>query len=176
MERVFDRNLAEFEGIRSEPPPIWIDQILHRAVVEVNESGDGSCGSHIPCNGREAMSRRQPRRFEMIVDRPFLSRFVINSRGDLIYGMGGGSKPASVGIRWKGSDAHPCVAGCGLISATIGLMLAATFWPLGCLFRWWIQPLRGRCGVCPSLLLATVRYRRVWVREQNHGSLCAESR
>jgi len=71
MERVFDRNLAEFEGIRSEPPPIWIDQILHRAVVEVNERGTEAAAVTSLVMVGEAMSRRQPRRFEMIVDRPF---------------------------------------------------------------------------------------------------------
>ena len=64
-----------------------------------------------------------------------------------------------------------------LMSATIGLMLAATFWPLVC-------PLSlvgsSRCEdavvfvlPCCWLLFGIAG---VWVREQNHGSLCAESR
>ena len=37
---------AEFDGVRAEQLPVWIDQVLHRAVVEVNEEGTGGSGSY----------------------------------------------------------------------------------------------------------------------------------
>ncbi len=39
MERAFDRNHAEFDGIQAGEQAVWIDQVVHRAVAEVNEEG-----------------------------------------------------------------------------------------------------------------------------------------
>jgi serine protease inhibitor len=39
MERAFDPDRAEFDGVRAEQIPVWIDQVFHRAVAEVNEEG-----------------------------------------------------------------------------------------------------------------------------------------
>lgn len=39
MEPAFDPNRAEFNGIRTDRPPGWIDQVLHRAVADANEEG-----------------------------------------------------------------------------------------------------------------------------------------
>jgi serine protease inhibitor len=76
MERAFDRERAEFGGIRNEPPPVWIDQVLHRAVAEVNEEGTEASAATLGMMPFSAMRPQLPEReFEMIVDRPFL--FVI---------------------------------------------------------------------------------------------------
>jgi serine protease inhibitor len=71
MERAFDHERAEFDGIQTDRPPVWIDQVLHRAVAEVNEEGTEAVASTLVeayCLGRE---QRPPRQFQMIVDRPF---------------------------------------------------------------------------------------------------------
>jgi serine protease inhibitor len=72
MERAFDHAHAEFGGIRNEPPLVWVDQVMHRAVGEVNEKGtEAAAATAVVC-----VSSMRPRRptpsFTMIVDRPFL--------------------------------------------------------------------------------------------------------
>ena len=76
MERAFDRERAEFGGIRNEPPPVWIDQVLHHAVAEVNEEGTEAAAATMGMMFALSKGRQRPEReFEMIVNRPFL--FVI---------------------------------------------------------------------------------------------------
>jgi len=76
MERAFDRERAEFGGIRNEPPPVWIDEVLHRALAEVNEEGTEAAAATMGLMVKASMGWQRPEReFEMIVDRPFL--FVI---------------------------------------------------------------------------------------------------
>jgi serine protease inhibitor len=76
MERAFDAERAEFGGIRNAPPPVWIGQMLHRAVAEVNEEGTEAAAATMGVMLASAKGWQRPEReFEMIVDRPFL--FVI---------------------------------------------------------------------------------------------------
>jgi serpin B len=37
MGIAFDPGRTQFDGINLPPPGIWIDQVLHRAFIEVNE-------------------------------------------------------------------------------------------------------------------------------------------
>ena len=71
MERAFDPNRAEFDGIGAERPPVWIDQVLHRAVAEVNEEGTEAAAATAITQCMSARIERPPRRFQMIVDHPF---------------------------------------------------------------------------------------------------------
>lgn len=72
MERAFDRNHAEFDGIQAGEQAVWIDQVVHRAVAEVNEEGTEAAAATITFMATMAMRpARPPRRFEMIVNRPF---------------------------------------------------------------------------------------------------------
>jgi serine protease inhibitor len=72
MERAFDENRAEFEAIRTDQPPIWIDQVIHRSMAEVTEAGSEAAAvtAALAVFG-SSMSPRPERRFSMIVDRPF---------------------------------------------------------------------------------------------------------
>jgi serpin B len=73
MERAFDPERAEFDGIWSERPPVWIDQVSHRAVADVNEEGtEAAAATAAVTVCLSARNQRPPRRFQMIVDRPFL--------------------------------------------------------------------------------------------------------
>lgn len=73
MERAFDSDRAEFDGIQTTQPRVWIDQVVHRAVVEVNEEGTEAAAPTAVTAVLSAMRRAHPpERFEMIVDHPFL--------------------------------------------------------------------------------------------------------
>jgi serpin B len=72
MERAFDPERAEFDGIRAEQLPVWIDQVLHRAVAELNEEGTEAAAATGLCAPlSSARFNHAPRLFQMIVDRPF---------------------------------------------------------------------------------------------------------
>jgi len=95
MARAFDPKRAEFAGIRSGPPPIWIDNVLHHAVAEVNEEGTEAAAATATLMGGMAARRETPEpTFEMIVDRPFL--FVIRDQasGNILF-MGSVVDPTS---------------------------------------------------------------------------------
>jgi serpin B len=86
MERAFDRERAEFGGIRNRPPQVWIDQVLHRAVAEVNEEGTEAAAATMTV--MRAMSAMRPRpepEFEMIVDRPFLFLIRDEASGSILF-------------------------------------------------------------------------------------------
>ncbi|MGD1077076.1 MAG: serpin family protein [Candidatus Sulfotelmatobacter sp.] len=72
MRRAFDPSLAQFEAIQAEKSPIWIDEVIHRAMTEVNEEGTEAAavtGVFMPC--MSAMNQKPRRQFSMIVNRPF---------------------------------------------------------------------------------------------------------
>jgi serine protease inhibitor len=73
MEIAFDPERARFDNINPPPPSIWLDQVLHRAFVEVNEEGTEAAAvtaAMAVLSSSEKYSK-PPRTFEMIVDRPF---------------------------------------------------------------------------------------------------------
>lgn len=86
MERAFDAERAEFGGIRNEPPRVWIGEMLHHAVAEVNEEGTEAAAATMGVMLASAKGWQRPEReFEMIVDRPFL--FVIRDEksGNILF-------------------------------------------------------------------------------------------
>ena len=74
MERAFDQDRAEFEQIHTDLPPVWLSQVLHRAVTEVNEEGTEATGATFAFTTiLSAKYRRPPKLFQMVVDHPFLA-------------------------------------------------------------------------------------------------------
>jgi serine protease inhibitor len=72
MERAFDPDRAEFAHVQTNQPPVWIDQVIHRAVAEVNEEGTVAAAVTFgTVLGASARARRPARTFTMIVNRPF---------------------------------------------------------------------------------------------------------
>jgi len=72
MGIAFDPQRARFDTINPPPPEIWIDQLIHRAVVEVNEEGtEASAVTGTMMATMSAMPSKPPRTFEMVVNRPF---------------------------------------------------------------------------------------------------------
>lgn len=87
MERAFDRERAEFGGIRSVPPQVWIDQVLHLAVAEVNEEGTEAAAATTTVMRASLAQRFRPPEpeFEMIVDRPFLFLIRDETNGNILF-------------------------------------------------------------------------------------------
>ena len=84
MERAFDPAGAEFEGIRVEQQPLWIENVIHKAVVEVNEEGTLAAAATGFTSLFGAVPR-PPRTFRMIVDRPFLIAIYDASTGTILF-------------------------------------------------------------------------------------------
>jgi serine protease inhibitor len=86
MERAFDHNLAEFDGISTGQPPVWIDQVVHRAVAEVNEEGtEAAAVSGVVTQVFSSRNQRPPRHFQMIVDRPWLVVIRDETSGTILF-------------------------------------------------------------------------------------------
>jgi serine protease inhibitor len=97
MERAFDPNKAEFDGVRAGQLPVWIDQVFHRAVAEVNEEGtEAAAATAVTVYLGSPASKRPPRHFEMIIDRPFFVAIRDKTTGTILF-MGWVGDPAYVG-------------------------------------------------------------------------------
>ena len=71
MSQVFDPERAEFDGVALPPPPIYMGQAIHRALVEVTEEGTEAAAVNEAFVCLAAARSTQPRLFQMILDRPF---------------------------------------------------------------------------------------------------------
>jgi serine protease inhibitor len=85
MGLAFDRERADFGGIRSGPPPVWIGKVLHRAVAEVNEEGTEAAAATVGVMGAALRPQRPEPYFEMIVDRPFLFLIRDETTGNILF-------------------------------------------------------------------------------------------
>src|SRR5581483_4915105 len=85
MERAFDRDRAEFDAIRANHPPIWIERVWHRAVAEVNEEGTLAAAATDFSGYFGIEEREPPSHFEMIVDRPFMVVIGDQSTGMILF-------------------------------------------------------------------------------------------
>src|SRR6185437_2840559 len=91
MSEALDPGKAQFDGMAVPPPPIYIDQAIHRAVVEVNEEGT-EAAAVTAVGFMASKSQSKPRVFEMILNRPFF--FVIrDDHTNMILFMGAVNDP-----------------------------------------------------------------------------------
>jgi serpin B len=91
MSEAFDPGRAQFDGMALPPPPIYIGQVMHRAVVEVNEEGT-EAAAVTEAFFEASLSLSEPRMFQMILDRPFF--FVIrDDHSNMILFMGAVNDP-----------------------------------------------------------------------------------
>jgi serine protease inhibitor len=72
MERAFDRERAQFDHVLTDTPPVWLDQVRHRAVAEVNEEGTEAAAATFAMMATLSAVRLS-KKFQMIVDRPFVA-------------------------------------------------------------------------------------------------------
>lgn len=87
MASAFDPKRAKFGRIHDGPPPIWLDEILHRAVAEVNEEGTEAAAVTMTVMRTLSAARREPPEpeFEIIVNRPFLFLIRDEASGNILF-------------------------------------------------------------------------------------------
>jgi serpin B len=95
MSEGFDRERAQFDGMALPPPPLYIGQAIHRALVEVNEEGTEAAAVTAATVCFAAEHAPKPRGFQMILDRPFF--FAIrDDHSNMILFMGAVNDPTLV--------------------------------------------------------------------------------
>jgi serine protease inhibitor len=103
MAVAFDPQRARFDAISPPPPAIWIETVLHRAFIEVNEKGTEAAATTALMAPSAEYSRRRIRTFEMVVDRPFFFAISDTFTNTILF-MGSVEEPDSEMIYWKGSS------------------------------------------------------------------------
>jgi serpin B len=86
MHMAFDDHAADFSGMSDKPPselPLAIDQIMHRAVIEVAEEGTEAAAATSVVVG--VRSARPPEIEKFQVDRPFLFYLVDDGTGAILF-------------------------------------------------------------------------------------------
>ena len=84
MEIAFDRRTADFSGMRSIPPELYIDKIKHKTFVEVNEKGTEAATATsivIPV----PLSIIIKTSLDMFVNRPFFFAIRDNNSGTILF-------------------------------------------------------------------------------------------
>lgn len=69
MEKAFDKEDADFSNMLKEEAPLWISDIKHKAVLEVDEKGTEASGATSVEIETTSAPLEEP--FEMNIDRPF---------------------------------------------------------------------------------------------------------
>lgn len=83
MENAFSEARAEFSGI-SEAQKLFISEVKHKAIVEVNEEGtEAAAATSVGISVTSAMPTQQPFRF--IADRPFLMAIRDQQTGVILF-------------------------------------------------------------------------------------------
>lgn len=81
MEAAFDPDRANFEGMRTPPPNLFIQEVKHKTVVEVNEEGTEAAAVTSVGVGITAI----PQKFTFMADRPFFFAICDNKIGAIIF-------------------------------------------------------------------------------------------
>ena len=83
MGIAFDPGRADFDGMRPTPPNLFIQEVKHKAVVEVNEKGTEAAAVTSVTIG--VTSARVEERFSLVADRPFFFAIRDNQTGSIIF-------------------------------------------------------------------------------------------
>lgn len=81
----FDKDQADFSGMSGKPKEqvkLWIDDILHRAAIEVTENGTEAAAA-TATSLAQITSVRYPEPFT--IDRPFLFYIIDNGTGAILF-------------------------------------------------------------------------------------------
>ncbi len=69
MEKAFDKEDADFSNMLEEEAPLWISNVKHKAVLEVDEKGTEASGATSVEIETTSAPLEEP--FEMNINRPF---------------------------------------------------------------------------------------------------------
>lgn len=83
MEVAFAQGKADFSGMR-EQKDLFISQVKHKAVLEVNEEGSEAAAATSVAIGVTSV-RREPERFNFVADRPFLLAIRDQQTGAILF-------------------------------------------------------------------------------------------
>jgi serpin B len=87
MTLPFDKSRSDFSGLTGQPPgsePTYIDQIVHKAVIEVSEEAtEAAASTAVGIQITSAAPRAEPMQFR--VDRPFLYYLVDDTTGAVLF-------------------------------------------------------------------------------------------
>jgi serine protease inhibitor len=82
MGIVFDEGAADFSGMRSAPPNLFIAEVKHKSFVEVNEKGtEAAAATSVEIRVTSAPMNR----FELVADRPFFFSIVDDKTGSILF-------------------------------------------------------------------------------------------
>lgn len=85
MESPFDQDRAEFEHVQTDRPPVWLDQVVHRAMAEVNEDGTEAAAATAAAFLSFSARPKPQRRFQMIVDHSFVALICDQSTNTILF-------------------------------------------------------------------------------------------
>ncbi len=98
MRKAFDRRKAALSGmVREGPEEIWIDEILHKAVIEVTEKGTEAAAVTSVAVVGASISVEEP--FVMVLDRPFFLAIRDDDTGMILF-MGSIADPERPERAW----------------------------------------------------------------------------
>ena len=84
MGIAFDAQRADFSGMRPIPPNVFISEVKHRSMIDVDEAGtEAAAVTSVSMGVTSAMPVENP--FEMTVDRPFLIAIEDAQTGALLF-------------------------------------------------------------------------------------------
>jgi serpin B len=83
LSDTFDPEFANFSGM-TEPRDLWIGQVIHKAIIEVNEEGSEAAAATAPfmLGGGAGVPAPNPR---FTADRPFLFLIQENTTGTVLF-------------------------------------------------------------------------------------------
>jgi serpin B len=85
MDVAFDAQRADFSGMRPTPPNLFISEVKHRSMIDVNEAGTEAAAVTSVSMGVTSAQPSEEEPFEMIVDRPFLFAIEDTQTGALLF-------------------------------------------------------------------------------------------
>lgn len=84
MEDAFDPQRADFSGMRSVPPELYISEVKHKTYIDVNEKGT-EAAAVTSVEMRVTSFQPENERFSMIADRPFFFTITDNKTGAILF-------------------------------------------------------------------------------------------
>lgn len=85
MGIAFEQGKADFSGMCGKPGEVWIDQVLHKTYVDVDEEGTKAAAATSAVMTMAGELHIPGKPFEMVVDRPFFCAIVDRATGAVLF-------------------------------------------------------------------------------------------